>query len=117
MLRSVTHYPKIQTRATMAHRFITEHLGIMAELSSVLIVFSVVIAICGLIIARLDRLPIGHAIYLAFMAALTVGFGDVAPKSAGARAVTVFLAFIGIVLIGILVAVSVHALGLAMDSL
>jgi voltage-gated potassium channel len=53
---------------------------------------------------------------LAFITALTVGFGDVAPRSRGARVVSVILAFLGLILVGILVAVSVHALDIALKS-
>ena len=88
----------------------------MYELAGVLLVFGIVIVVCGLLLARFDKMPLEHAIYLAFITAFTVGFGDLAPKGRGARVITVILAFIGIVLVGILVAVGVRTLDIVFGS-
>jgi voltage-gated potassium channel len=98
----------------MVRHFVVAHLGLLYELSGVLIVFVLIISLSGILIARLDGVPLGEAIYFAFITAFTVGYGDIAPKSRGARLVTVFLSFVGVVLVGILVAVAVHALDLAL---
>ena len=42
--------------------------------------------------------------------------GDAVPKSHGARVVAVALSFMGLILVGIVVAVAVHALGLALQA-
>jgi voltage-gated potassium channel len=59
-------------------------------------------------------MPLEDAIYFAFITAFTVGFGDVAPRSRGARVVTVFLAFFGLIVAGVAVAVAVHALDIVL---
>ncbi|MCG8585192.1 MAG: potassium channel family protein [Pirellulales bacterium] len=71
-------------------------------------------ALAGSLIARFDRIPLEDAIYFAFIAAFTVGFGDVTPRTRIARCITVFLALIGVILTGISVAVAVRALDLAL---
>lgn len=98
----------------MFREFIAAHLGLLYELSGVIVVLVAVIAVCGALISRLDRIPLEDAIYFAFITAFTVGFGDLAPRSRGARVVTVFLALFGLILVGITVAVAVHALDIVL---
>ncbi len=98
----------------MFREFIAEHLGLLYELSGVILVLVAVIAASGALISRFDRTSLEDAIYLAFITALTVGFGDVAPRSRGARVVTVFLAFLGLILVGVAIAVAVHALDIVL---
>ncbi len=100
----------------MVREFVTAHAGLLGELAGVLVIIAFVIVVAGAVIARFDRAPLEEAIYLAFITALTVGFGDVAPRSRGARVVSVILAFLGLILVGILVAVSVHALDIVLQS-
>ncbi len=94
--------------------FARAHATLLLELSGVLAALAVVILIGGLLLARFDRLPMRDALYFAFITAMTVGFGDLAPRSGMARLVTIVLAFIGLLLFGILVAVSVHAIEAAL---
>ena len=100
----------------MIWNFLTAHLALLYELSGVLTVFALVIALAGVVISRFDKLPLGESIYFAFITAFTVGFGDIAPKSKGARVVTIALSFFGLLLVGIVVAVAVHALDLALQA-
>ena len=98
----------------MFREFIAAHLGLLYELSGVILVLVAVIAFSGALIARFDRIPLEDAIYFAFITAFTVGFGDVTPQSRGARIVTVFLALFGLILVGVAVAVAVHALDIVL---
>ena len=98
----------------MIRHFVVTHLGLLYELGGVLLVFFLIVSLSGILIARFDDVSLEEAIYFAFMTAFTVGFGDITPKSRGARLVTVFLSFVGVALVGILVAVAVHALDLAL---
>jgi voltage-gated potassium channel len=100
----------------MVREFVAVHAGLLSEFSGVLLIIAVIIVVAGVAIARFDRRPVEEAVYLAFITAFTVGFGDIAPKSRGARAVTVVLAFLGLILVGILVAVAVHSLGIVLRS-
>jgi voltage-gated potassium channel len=98
----------------MFREFLAAHLGLVYELSGVILILFGVIAVSGALISRFDRIPLEDAIYFAFITAFTVGFGDVAPHSRSARVVTVFLALFGVIIVGIAVAVAVHALDIAM---
>jgi voltage-gated potassium channel len=100
----------------MLRDFVTAHVGLLGELSAVLAIIALIIVLAGAVIARFDRAPLEEAMYLAFITAFTVGFGDIAPRSRGARVVCVILAFLGLILVGILVAVAVHALDIVLTS-
>jgi voltage-gated potassium channel len=98
----------------MIRDFFTAHLGLLYELSGVLLILALIIFLSGILLVRFDKMSLEDAIYFAFITAFTVGFGDVTPKSRGARLVTVFLALFGLIFVGIVVAVAVHALDLAL---
>ena len=97
----------------MFREFITSHFLLAYELAGVFAVFMAVILIFGVLFARFDRVPLEDAIYFAFITAFTVGFGDVTPKSRGARVITILLASLGLILMG--VAVAVHALDIVLE--
>lgn len=96
--------------------FLIAHLSIVYELVTVFLLIGLVIFLCGILIARFDNLSLSEAVYFAFITALTVGFGDVVPKSTAARFITIVLAFIGLTLVGVLVGVAVHAIQIASGS-
>ncbi len=98
----------------MALDFLITHTSLLYEFAGAFVAFGVLVGVCAVLIARFDRIPLEHAIYFAFITAFTVGFGDLAPKSRGARAVAVLLAFAGVILVGIVVAVTVHSLDLVL---
>jgi voltage-gated potassium channel len=98
----------------MVREFVSAHLALAHELAGVFLAFALMIIIFGVLIARFDRVPLGEAIYFAFITAFTVGFGDVTPKTAGARVVTILLAFVGLILMGVAVAIAVHALDIVL---
>ena len=100
----------------MSWDFIQAHSALLWELAGVFAFLTLVILAGGMLLARFDGLPFGEAIYLAFVTALTVGFGDLTPRSGAARVVTVVLAFFGMLLFGILIATAVHAMDEALLS-
>ena len=99
----------------MFGEFISAHFLLAYELGGVFFAFMVVILVCGVLFSRFDRVPLEDAIYFAFITAFTVGFGDVTPKSRGARVLTIMLAFLGLILMGVAVAVAVHALDIVLE--
>ncbi len=108
----VWHY----TYLIMVLDFITAHLALLSELLILVVLLFAFIIFAGVLIARLDRLSVEDGIYFAFVTALTIGFGDFVPKSRGARSLSIILATIGIVIFGIIVSVTVHALDVAIES-
>lgn len=53
--------------------------------------------------------------YWSFVTATTVGYGDLHPVKNASKIAAVLIAFLGLMMTGILVAVAVHAVNLALD--
>jgi hypothetical protein len=54
--------------------------------------------------------------YWSFVTATTVGYGDFRPVENASKIAAVLIAFLGLMLSGIIVAVTVHAVNLALDT-
>ena len=76
----------------------------------------VLMALIGLLVARVEGWPLGDGLYFAFVTGLTVGYGDLVPKSGLARALAMSIGVCGIVLTGLVVAVAVEALRAALNN-
>jgi hypothetical protein len=64
----------------------------------------------GLLIGHLERWRIDDALYFTFVTGLTIGYGDLTPRHVVSRFLAVIIGFAGIVLTGLVAAVSVEAL-------
>ncbi len=62
------------------------------------------------VFAGVEKTPIGDTVYFAFITGLTVGYGDIVPTTTVGRIISVFLAFVGILFTGLVIAGAVHAL-------
>ena len=69
-----------------------------------------VIVAFGLIAGLLEGWSISDSIYFAFVSGLTIGYGDLAPKTLVARALAIAIGSCGILLTGLVAAVAVEAL-------
>ena len=76
----------------------------------------VLMALIGLLVARVEGWPVSDGLYFAYVTGLTVGYGDPVPKAGTARALAMFLGLCGIVLTGLVVAIAVEALRSALHS-
>ena len=64
----------------------------------------------GLLIGHIERWRIDDALYFTFVTGLTIGYGDLTPRHVVSRLLAVMIGFAGIVLTGLVAAVSVEAL-------
>jgi hypothetical protein len=78
-------------------------------LSGVLLVMIVL----GLLIGYIEGWPIRDALYFTFVTGLTIGYGDLTPRHIVSRCLAVVIGFSGIVLTGLVAAISVKALNAA----
>ena len=95
--------------------FVLSHLALLYELGVLIVALFLIIFIGGVLISRFDKMPLAEAIYCAFSTAFKAGFGNLTPKSHGGRIIAICLAFLGIVLVGVFVAIAVKSLETAMQ--
>jgi hypothetical protein len=88
-------------------RYLWKHLQVIWPVVSGLIGFQLAL---GAVIGVLERWSVSESIYFTFVTALTVGYGDLAPKRISARMIALAIAFSGILLTGLVAALSVRAL-------
>src|SRR5205814_9748373 len=69
-----------------------------------------VMVIIGLLIGHIEGWKIMDALYFTFVTGLTIGYGDLTPRHIVSRCLAVVIGFSGIVLTGLVAAVSVRAL-------
>ena len=89
--------------------------GMLRFVRGVLLSLFLVLIASALVISALDGIPISDALYFTFITALTVGFGDITPASGLTRAIAVLVGVVGVILVGMVVAISTRALKLAVD--
>jgi len=106
---------RAHTLAAMVTDFISHHLTLMYELVGLFAVFGAFILGGAFVLSRFENTSMEDALYFAFVTALTLGLGDITPNSRGGRVVTVMLAFLGFVLIGVFVAIAAEALSRAIS--
>ena len=64
----------------------------------------------GWAIAKSEGIKLGDGIYFAFITGLSIGYGDIVPKTELGRVVSVAIGLIGMLFVGLTVAVATHAL-------
>ena len=81
------------------------------------LVFSLaaLIALLGQLVGKKEGWSPFESLYWSFITATTVGYGDLRPVKRQSRLVAILIAFLGLVLTGIIIAVAVHAANLALD--
>lgn len=68
------------------------------------------IVLLGLIIGLIEGWSVPDSIYFAFVSGLTIGYGDLAPKTLVTRALAITIGVCGILLTGLVAAIAVKAL-------
>ena len=70
----------------------------------------VLIVLGGFAISKLESIKLGDAIYFAFITGLSIGYGDIAPETAWGRMVSVAIGLVGVLFVGLTVAIATRAL-------
>jgi len=76
----------------------------------VLLVLLVVVVLGGFLMSRVEGISLFDALYWAFITAFTIGYGDITPHTAIGKVLSLIIGLEGIILTGIVVAISVTAL-------
>lgn len=64
----------------------------------------------GVAISHLEGLGLGDGIYFAFITGLSIGYGDISPATLWGRVLSVSIGLIGMIYVGLTVAVATRAL-------
>ena len=100
---------------TMRRRFVA---GFFAGLRVVWPILSGLIGLMialGLVVGLRERWSIQESIYFAFVSGLTIGYGDLAPKTLLARILAIVIGVCGVLFTAVLAALAVKALAAASD--
>ncbi len=68
------------------------------------------VVIGAIIFAQIEPINIGNSLYLSFITAFTIGYGDITPVTFVGRVLSIFIGLTGIVFAGLVVAISTRAL-------
>ena len=81
-------------------------------------VLSTILAIqvaLGLLVGFMEGWSVGDAVYFTFVTGLTIGYGDIVPRQAGARALTIGIGLSGLFLTGLIAGIAVYAMRIAIN--
>ena len=70
----------------------------------------VTIMALGLVIGLIEGWSVMESIYFAFVSGLTIGYGDLAPKTTVTRVLAILIGFCGVLLTALVAAIAVKAL-------
>ncbi len=80
-------------------------------------VLSTILAIqiaLGLLIGFVEGWSLGDAVYFTFVTGLTIGYGDIVPRQALARALAIGIGMSGLFLTGLIAGIAVYAMRTAL---
>jgi hypothetical protein len=98
------------TNAEMRRRFfqhLWKHLRVVWPIISALVALQLAL---GIVIGFLERWSVSEMIYFTFATALTIGYGDLAPKHVASRMIALAIGFSGILLTALVAAIGVRSL-------
>jgi len=82
-----------------------------------LISLIILITVFGQLVGKREGWTQFDALYWAFITATTVGYGDIRPITPASKVLSIFIALIGMIFTGIMVALAIHAATISFSSL
>lgn len=82
-----------------------------------LLSLAMAITLLGQVVGRNEGWSRFDSFYWSFITGTTVGYGDIRPAKRGSRAISIVIAFLGLILSGIVIAVAIHAGEKALDAI
>jgi hypothetical protein len=92
--------------------------GLLAGLRVVWPILSVLLALIvglGMLVGLLEGWSLHESVYFAFVSGLTIGYGDLAPKSLLTRVLAIAIGVCGVLVTALVAAIAVKALPAATD--
>jgi voltage-gated potassium channel len=73
------------------------------------------IFLLGQIVCHIEKWKKFDGLYWSFITATTVGYGDIRPLKKASKVLSVVIAFVGVMLTGIIIAVTIHTASIALE--
>lgn len=99
-----------RTRRAMRREFLGGLIFGLRVVGPILSAILILIVVLGLVAGLSEGWSVVDSIYFAFISGLTIGYGDLAPKTFVARGLAIVIGICGIVLTGLVAAIAVEAL-------
>ncbi len=90
--------------------------GMLLDAAPVLVLLLALMVGLAILIGRGEGWSLSDSIYFGFITGTTVGYGDLRPQRGAGKAMAVVIAYIGLIQIGIIVALAVHAAAKAYEA-
>jgi voltage-gated potassium channel len=88
----------------------------LAYISPILLLLLLLILAGAWLFHRIEGRPWGEAVYMAFITAITIGYGDMTPQRPVTRLTAILLGLVGVIFTGIIVSLAVYATSEALMS-
>jgi voltage-gated potassium channel len=101
----------------MLARFVFHFVRITIRLLALYALLIITVLSCALVIAGVEKVSFGEALYFSFITGLTIGYGDIVPGTVIGRITSVLLGFIGILFSGVVVGIAVQSVRYALEEM
>jgi len=91
-------------------QFLRHFLNGIFYVRGVLLALLLLLSICVAVFVLAEDMPWGESIYLTMITSLSIGYGDIVPATALGRVASVISGIIGVISIGLTVAIATRAL-------
>ena len=98
------------SRKQIFFQFVSHFAKDASYVREVLMGLVVAIVLGGIAISYVEGIALGEAIYFAFITGLSIGYGDITPKTGLGHVLSVSIGMTGMIFTGITVAIATHAL-------
>jgi voltage-gated potassium channel len=96
--------------------FLINFFGMLLDVAPILLGLILIISILAVVIGKREEWSISNSLYYGFITATTVGYGDFHPTQDRNKLVAILIAILGLMLTGIVVALTVEATILTYDT-
>ncbi|MCB1071263.1 MAG: two pore domain potassium channel family protein [Verrucomicrobia bacterium] len=96
-------------------RFLKVFFHTLGYFSPIWVFLASVISGLGFVVSRIEQIPLGRGLYFAWVTGMTVGYGDITPTRPLTAILSIFIAIIGVIFSGLVVALAVNAVRYAVQ--
>ncbi len=91
-------------------QFLRHFHNVIFYVRGVLLALLLLLSICVAVFVLAEDMPLGESIYLTMITSLSIGYGDIVPVTIFGRVASVVSGIIGVISIGLTVAIATRAL-------